>query len=499
MLRRRGVTAQVSRDGARGVAAYVGIAERLFDPDGDRRSRPPGLDQHGAAPRATRGRRRVPRQPPTDGPGDRRARDGSRRARSPAGPASASRAGGAVRVERDPRARGAPAAAGRGRDRRRAASGARVAEADLEAIKGAYVARRLVEPYAAQRASLRISGARLDALDALIERMAQAHAAGDGAAASEANHAFHFGIYARCGCPPSPGASATSGWRTRGTSCTCCAIRRARSPSTRDRRRRARRGPAAHRGRRSARTSRAAIASSSCTSTAAPATIPSTSTRTDRGHRRTGAHHGPRRQPRRHAPDTVRGHPALRAPRALRAAARHADLHRERDRLLDRAAPGRRRHHVLFDSGLTEMVLLHNLRALGDPRTSDVAVLSHGHPDHFGGPARSAGVAPGAAARRDPPRRVPAQVLHGRAGRDRHAHQPRARPRPPGARGSADRRRAGVRAARPGRPRHGSDRADGRPSSPRSRCGTAARRASSWSATAGSRTTTPRSTTRRWW
>lgn len=79
--------------------------------------------------------------------------------------------------------------------------GLRVAEADLDAIKGAYVARRLVEPHAAQRASRRITRRDLDALDALIERMAEAHAAGDGATASEANHAFHFGIYARCGLP----------------------------------------------------------------------------------------------------------------------------------------------------------------------------------------------------------------------------------------------------------------------------------------------------------
>jgi DNA-binding GntR family transcriptional regulator len=79
--------------------------------------------------------------------------------------------------------------------------GLRVAEADLDAIRGAYVVRRLVEPYAAQRASLRITRRELDALDALIERMAQAHATGDGAAASDANRAFHFGIYARCGLP----------------------------------------------------------------------------------------------------------------------------------------------------------------------------------------------------------------------------------------------------------------------------------------------------------
>ena len=47
---------------------------------------------------------------------------------------------------------------------------------------------------------------------------------------------------------------------------------------------------------------------------------------------------------------------------------------------------GDRRHHLLFDTGLTEMVITHNLQALG--RSADQlehAVISHGHPDHFGG------------------------------------------------------------------------------------------------------------------
>jgi 7,8-dihydropterin-6-yl-methyl-4-(beta-D-ribofuranosyl)aminobenzene 5'-phosphate synthase len=45
-----------------------------------------------------------------------------------------------------------------------------------------------------------------------------------------------------------------------------------------------------------------------------------------------------------------------------------------------------RRRHVLFDTGLTSRVLLHNLRALGySVDQLDHAVISHGHPDHFGG------------------------------------------------------------------------------------------------------------------
>jgi 7,8-dihydropterin-6-yl-methyl-4-(beta-D-ribofuranosyl)aminobenzene 5'-phosphate synthase len=43
-------------------------------------------------------------------------------------------------------------------------------------------------------------------------------------------------------------------------------------------------------------------------------------------------------------------------------------------------------HVILFDTGLTGMPLLHNMSALGlEPERIDSVVLSHGHPDHFGG------------------------------------------------------------------------------------------------------------------
>lgn len=45
-----------------------------------------------------------------------------------------------------------------------------------------------------------------------------------------------------------------------------------------------------------------------------------------------------------------------------------------------------RRHHFLFDTGLTEWVILRNFRALGlSADQLEHAVISHGHPDHFGG------------------------------------------------------------------------------------------------------------------
>lgn len=47
---------------------------------------------------------------------------------------------------------------------------------------------------------------------------------------------------------------------------------------------------------------------------------------------------------------------------------------------------GRHTRRILFDVGLTGTVLQHNLRVLGvNPDVIDHVVISHGHPDHFGG------------------------------------------------------------------------------------------------------------------
>jgi 7,8-dihydropterin-6-yl-methyl-4-(beta-D-ribofuranosyl)aminobenzene 5'-phosphate synthase len=54
--------------------------------------------------------------------------------------------------------------------------------------------------------------------------------------------------------------------------------------------------------------------------------------------------------------------------------------------LLVRARSGRRELTVLFDAGLTGTVLLNNLAALRqNPDDVNSIVISHGHPDHFGG------------------------------------------------------------------------------------------------------------------
>ena len=44
------------------------------------------------------------------------------------------------------------------------------------------------------------------------------------------------------------------------------------------------------------------------------------------------------------------------------------------------------RYRILFDAGISHTALLHNMSALGiSPKDIDHAVISHGHPDHYGG------------------------------------------------------------------------------------------------------------------
>lgn len=47
---------------------------------------------------------------------------------------------------------------------------------------------------------------------------------------------------------------------------------------------------------------------------------------------------------------------------------------------------GGQRYRILLDTGLTDDVILHNMKALGiAPDEIDHVVISHGHPDHYGG------------------------------------------------------------------------------------------------------------------
>jgi DNA-binding GntR family transcriptional regulator len=77
--------------------------------------------------------------------------------------------------------------------------GVRVADADYDQVKTAYLQRRLIEPYAMRRAARRLSPRDLDVAARLAHDMEAAAAAGDRAVLNGANHRFHFLFYARCG------------------------------------------------------------------------------------------------------------------------------------------------------------------------------------------------------------------------------------------------------------------------------------------------------------
>jgi DNA-binding GntR family transcriptional regulator len=82
--------------------------------------------------------------------------------------------------------------------------GVRIASLDEDQLKANYIVRRLVEPYALQRACLRVTRKDLGEAGSLNEQLADAAARGDGAGAREANRSFHFLFYERCGVPTLP-------------------------------------------------------------------------------------------------------------------------------------------------------------------------------------------------------------------------------------------------------------------------------------------------------
>lgn len=74
--------------------------------------------------------------------------------------------------------------------------GVRVSSVDLEKAKGVYVSRRLIEPYAAQRAALRVSRRDLEQATRLVERMRDSTED-----LNLVNREFHFLFYDKCGIP----------------------------------------------------------------------------------------------------------------------------------------------------------------------------------------------------------------------------------------------------------------------------------------------------------
>lgn len=79
--------------------------------------------------------------------------------------------------------------------------GVRVAGVDLDKVKATYVVRRLVESYAMQRATTRMSPRDLKQARAMLVRMEQESAAGEVDAFRRDNREFHFFFYERCGMP----------------------------------------------------------------------------------------------------------------------------------------------------------------------------------------------------------------------------------------------------------------------------------------------------------
>jgi DNA-binding GntR family transcriptional regulator len=79
--------------------------------------------------------------------------------------------------------------------------GVRVASVDLEELQSVYIMRRLLEPYALQRASMHVSRADLAHVREIVATMAAAVEAGDDDTVRRTNREFHFFLYGRSGVP----------------------------------------------------------------------------------------------------------------------------------------------------------------------------------------------------------------------------------------------------------------------------------------------------------
>jgi len=79
--------------------------------------------------------------------------------------------------------------------------GVRVATVDLDRATSLYVLRRLSEPYAVERAAVRLTELDLRSAERLAADAESAGRAGDTDAARRLNRDFHFTFYERCGVP----------------------------------------------------------------------------------------------------------------------------------------------------------------------------------------------------------------------------------------------------------------------------------------------------------
>ncbi|MFB7493758.1 MBL fold metallo-hydrolase [Streptomyces sp. NPDC056161] len=96
-------------------------------------------------------------------------------------------------------------------------------------------------------------------------------------------------------------------------------------------------------------------------------------------------YHRSRRELHRHPPTLDPGHPPLHHGPALQLALRRTARENGLCFLVETFTESGS-STILFDAGLTSEVVLHNARHLGvDLHEVEAVVLSHGHPDHFGG------------------------------------------------------------------------------------------------------------------
>lgn len=79
--------------------------------------------------------------------------------------------------------------------------GTRVAAVDFERVKATYIVRRLAESYAIRRATTRLSARDLRRAENLLLDVEAAAATGDVLGTRQANRAYHFFFYDRCGIP----------------------------------------------------------------------------------------------------------------------------------------------------------------------------------------------------------------------------------------------------------------------------------------------------------
>jgi len=79
--------------------------------------------------------------------------------------------------------------------------GVRVSTADPAQLRDVYVARRLLEPYAAGCSAERLTDTDVTRARTLLEKLERSHARTDAHGIRRANYDFHFLLYARSGLP----------------------------------------------------------------------------------------------------------------------------------------------------------------------------------------------------------------------------------------------------------------------------------------------------------